>query len=498
MPLTDSFRAARWVRTINLVLQAVLFLTLFGGLNYLARNYAWGRFDLTQQRRYSLSPETISYLQNLPRPVHIVVTIADDSDDETLAQALRDIRGLLREYAYVTEGDDQRRITVDYLDIYVRRREADQLGIEQSNSIILMCGDKRRVVMLGDLYRVEAGEKKAFQGEQAITSAILDVSSPERKKVYFLAGHGELSPEDVDPTRGLSALRDMLRERNFDVESVNLAYTRKVPEKAAVLIAVAPQGRFQPIEQELLRQYLQADAGRLILLLAPTQPHGLEDLLLDWGVLVDDDVIYDTGAENMTEEGELLLRFLTPHPITRTLIDYNLQPRIGPARSVRPDPGRSLGNTVNVTTLAATSTTAWGEVGYRQNVVPTFTPGVDIRPLPGMEPRDRLGVVVASERVSVRDNLPFSVRGGRVVVFGTGDLIANNRIADVANQNIFLSAVNWSVDRDSQFNIPARPIERFQLSLSAAELTRLRYTLLLAMPGAAALLGLLVYWTRRS
>jgi hypothetical protein len=98
----------------------------------------------------------------------------------------------------------------------------------------------------------------------------------------------------------------------------------------------------------------------------------------------------------------------------------------------------------------------------------------------------------------VRDNLPFSVRGGRLVVFGTGDLIANNRIADVANQNIFLSAVNWTADPDIQFNTPARPIERFQLSLSAGELTKLRYSLLLALPGAAALLGLLVYWTRRS
>lgn len=499
MSFSDSFRAARWVRTINLVLQAVLFLTLFGGLNYLARNYAWGRFDLTQQRRHSLSAETISYLHHLQRPVRIVVTFTEDSDDENVVQAFRDVRGLLREYAFATEAQTNGRITVEYLDIYLRRREADQLGIEQPNSIILICGDKRRTVLLGDLYRVERGEKKAFQGEQAITSAILDVSSPERKKIYFLAGHGELSPDDVDPVRGLSALRDVLRERNFDVDSVNLAYTRKIPDKASVLVAVAPQGRFQPLEQELLRQYLLADAGRLILLLAPGQPHGLEDLLLDWGILVDDDVIYDIGSDNMTEEGELLLRHLAPHPVTRTLIDYNLQPRIGPARSVRPDPGRSLGNTVTVTTLAATSTTAWGEVSYRQHVVPTFNPGVDIRPIPGMEPRDRLGVVVASERVSVRDiNLPFSVRGGRVVVFGTGDLIANNRIADVANQNIFLSAVNWTVDRDSQFNIPARPIERFQLSLSAGELTRLRYTLLLALPGASALLGLLVYWSRRS
>jgi hypothetical protein len=157
-----------------------------------------------------------------------------------------------------------------------------------------------------------------------------------------------------------------------------------------------------------------------------------------------------------------------------------------------------VGNGLNVTTLAATSTTAFGEVSYRQRPIPEYTPGVDIRPVPGMEPRDRLGVVVASERVAVRDNLPFSVRGGRLIVFGTADLIANNRIAIVDNQNIFLGAVNWTVDRDANFSMPARVIERFQLSLSASELTRLRYSLLLALPGAAAFLGLIVYWTRRS
>ena len=496
MPLFDSFRAARWARTLNLLLQAILFLTLFAGLNYLARNHA-ARFDLTQQRRDSLSPETRGYLRDLPRPVRIIVTLTEDSEDANVRQAFKDMRGLLREYVYETENEENRRIVVEYLDVYQRRREADQLGIDQPDCIVLICGDKRRTVLLGEIYQVEKGEKKAFRGEQAITSAILDVSSPEKKKIYFLSGHGELSPDVVDPVHGLSSLRDALRQRNFEVDTVNLSYTRRVPDKASLLVAVWPQGAFQPLEQELLRQYLMANAGRLILLLAPGAPHGLEDLLLDWGILVDDDVIYDTGTQNMTEEGELLLRHLTPHPVTQTLIDYNLQPRIGPARSVRPDPGRSLGSGFNVTTLAATSKGAWGEVSYRLHSAHQFDPGVDIRPLPGMEPKDRLGIVVASERVSVRDKLPFSVRGGRLIVFGTGDLIANNRAAIVDNLTLFLSAVNWTVDRDANFNMPARPIGRFQLSLSAGELARLRRRLLFLLPGAALLLGVIVSWTRR-
>ena len=73
MPPIESYRTVRWIRTINLVLQAALVLTLFGGLNYLAIHYHW-RYDLSRHHRYSLSPETISYLGELKRPIRIVVT----------------------------------------------------------------------------------------------------------------------------------------------------------------------------------------------------------------------------------------------------------------------------------------------------------------------------------------------------------------------------------------------------------------------------------------
>lgn len=497
MPSPDSFRTARWLRTINLVLQAILFLTLFGGLNYLARSYAW-RFDLTQHRQHSLSPETASYLRNLHRPVRIVATFTAESDNAEVAQAYRDLNGLLREYIYTTENRPDGRITVEYIDIYQRRREADQLGIDQPNVLVFICGDKRRVVTLDELYRFENREKKAFQGEQVLTAAILDVSSPEKKKIYFLSGHGELRPDDVDPNRGLSALSEQLRLRNFAVEYLSLGITRRVPEDAALIIAAAPQGRYDASEQELLRQYLGTRAGRFIVFLAPGIAHGLDDLLYDWGVLVDDVVIYDTNPESYSDNGDFILRNFFPHPITQTLIDYRLTLRLGLCRSVRPDPGRAANDELQVTTLAATYPSAWGETGYRLSRMPEYNVGIDLKGLPNMPPANRLGVIVASERVQIRDNLPFSVRSGRLVAIGTDDMVTNQRIASEGNLAFFLNAVNWAVERDTQLNIPARPIQRYQLSLNQLELTRLRFSLLLVLPAIAAALGLFVYWSRRN
>ena len=493
----DSFRTARWIRTINLVLQAILFLTLFSGLNYLDRNHSW-RKDLTAHQRYSLSPETKSYLLNLKRPVAIVVTLTENDDSADIAQAYRDLKGLLREYSFVTDNNPNSKIDVKFIDVYQERRSADQLGIDQPNIVMLICGEQRQSLNLGELYGVKDREKTDFRGEQAITAAILSVSNPSKKKIYFLTGHGELRPDDVDPARGLSALSNELQMRNFDVEYLQISTARTVPEDADLVIAAAPQGRYDAFEQEQLREYLNKREGRLIVMLAPGIPHGLDDLLYDWGVLVDDVVIYDTDPNSFADNGDLIVWNLFPHPITQTLIDFKIPLRLGLSRSVRPDPGRVVGSGLQVVSLAATSTSAWGEVNYRQRQVPEFNLGVDLKGLPNMPPANRLSVVVASEKVQTKNNLPFTVKNGQLVVIGTDDIVANYRLAIAANQNLFLNAVNWAIDRDTKLNIPTRPIERFQLSLSQAELTKLRYSLIFALPLAAALLGIFVYWSRRN
>ena len=498
MAAFDSFRAARWLRTINLVAQAVLFLTFFLGLNYLARNHAqaW-RKDLTQYRRFSLSPESLSYVQGLQRPVNIIVTVTEDVDS-------LEVRGLLKEYENATEAHPVGKITVRYLDPYQNRREAEQLGAEQAGFVILRCGDRPHVVPFAELYRMKEGQRDAFVGEQRITQALLAVSEADQKHIYFLSGHGEFRPDDLDRAIGLSALRDQLRVRNYKVDSLDLSSAREVPKDAALLIGVAPQSRFSRPEQELLRQFLGANAGCLILFLAPgpgaaVTTLGLDDLLLDWGVLVDDDTLFESNPANTTAEGELIINYLnTTHPITKALVDSRHTLHLGNTRSVRPDPGRTLSGGLNAVALAATSTTAWGKMRFDYRSAPTFDPAADIRPLPGFEPKDRLGIAVAAERLTATNHLQLSVRGGRLVVVGSGDVVANGRIASAGHFPFMLNAVNWCVERDRDLNVPARPIEKFQLSLSASELLKLRYTLLFALPGAAAVLGLIVYWTRRS
>jgi hypothetical protein len=492
MAKPPSFRKVRWVRTLNLLAQAVLFLTLFAGLNYLAIHYAW-RFDLTDTRANSLSPETLSYLKNLNKPVRVIVTLTENNENAEVAQAYRDVSSLLREYVHATAGNDRGRISSEFIDVYQRRRDAEALGIDQPNSILILCGDRRRVVKLDELYTVKNQEKQAFKGEQALTAAILNVSSPTQTKIYFLTGHGEMSLDDVSADRGLSSLNAELISRNFAVEPLDLAQSHRIPSDAAVVVIAGPQGRFDPIEQELLRQYLTARAGRVLALMSPGYAStGLDDLFYDWGVLLDDVLVYDRGATGQSETGDLILPALADHPLTASLLAYKIPLRFGLSRSARPDPGRSLDPELIVSELVATSEQAWGERNYRDPGTPVFDPRVD---LPG-----RVTIVTASERRTAKNkNLPdFSLPSGRFVAYGSADWIANGRLGVIGNLSFFMSAINWTTDRDVNLNVPARPIAKFQLALTQQQLQRLRYSLLFALPGLAALIGFGVYWSRRN
>lgn len=495
MHFSDSFRAARWIRFTNLVLQALLFLGLFGGLNYIALNHAW-RFDLTHSRRQSLSAETRSYLERLERDVNVYVTIVRDSDNPELAQSYRDINRLLREYAYVTRASGKGRINVRTVDIYQNRREAEELKLETPNAVVLACGDHRRVMPLGEFYKVNTkeGRKESFLGESALTAAILDVSSPEKKKLYFLAGHGEMRPDDVDALRGLSQLSDELRMRNYDVAQLDLSIAHKIPDDAALILIIGQQGRVQPFEEELLRNYLQTRAGRIILMADPGAPLGLDNLLFDWGVIVYPNFIIDPDPRSFTETRDLRLWRFAPDPlshITDNIIANGLPVLVGSARVVIKELGRSEDDGLSIRELVATSENAWGETNLNLRTRPEFTPGTDLKLKNG------LGVMVISERLKPANNLPLSVRGGRLAVVGSADVVTNNRIINVGNLNLFLATVNWAVDRDTQLNIPPRPIQRFQLALSQDEQMRLRLGLFFIVPGTVGLIGLLVYWTRR-
>jgi hypothetical protein len=475
------------VRSANILFQAVFIILLFSGINYLSMKY-FNRIDMTRNRVYSLSAENLSYLRQLQEPVRVIVTLTEEEGDPDLARIYKDVRSVLREFAYATRSNPEGRIDVEYLNVYRQRRRAELLGVEDPNIVLFQAGERRKAIFVNDLYKTRDRRPSQFQGEKAFMAAILDVSSNQRPVLYFLTGHGEMRLNDVSPLRGLSQIEAALRIRNYEMREFELATSHHVPEDAAMVFIISPQTALLPIEQEAVRQYLFADAGRIFTILDPAKPHGLDDLLFEWGILVDDVLVVEADPNYRIEGGDLLVRRLAEHPATQVLVDNQIPLLSGPARSVRADPGRPLDESLTVTELMATSDAAWGERGYFDEGSISFDANSDIRgPI-------KLGSI-AERRVDSR--LGISLPGGRLIVLGTSDLFSNNRIGSFGNLTLALNTITWALGREDLLHIPTRTTDKLQLMISQEQLTYTRLGIQFAPPLIVALLGVLVLLRRR-
>lgn len=496
----DSFQANRRIRMVNLLLQAVLFMTLFAGVNYLALQHSW-RFDLTRNRIFSLSRETVSYIERIEQPVEAIVAFDTSQDDPDVQQARRDVVALLREYTRIRHGSAPV-ISLREIDVFQSPRIAAQLGVSGTNVIVFTSGDQTpRTVKYEELYRVENQQRVEFLGESRFTAAILDLTSAVKEKIYFLTGHGELDPTLPDERTGLSSFHHELRSRNFALEQLDLRQSRKIPEDAALVISIAPTQTFLEEEQELLRQYLNNDAGRFLLAVNPPMERelstGLESLLADWGLDLPDCLVVEPDPAKHLAGGDLMFgRYDPRHPIVgplRETSSWLVTSRARPVQlsSVRPNNAAlDITQLVQSSTSGQPATSGYGERSFRYRTAFDYDPGID---LPGP-----VCVAAVSQGVSVAGALPFSIRSGRLIVFGTSEFFTNQRFGLLGNSQLAVSAVNWALDRSSKVNAPPRPLHKFQLSLSEPNLMKLRLALVLVVPGAVALFGLIIHWSRRS
>jgi ABC-type uncharacterized transport system involved in gliding motility auxiliary subunit len=486
MAQETDLRSTRRSRRLHGWLQAILAITLFVGLNHLLRNHPV-EFDMTGDRRHTLSPEALSAIRQLEQPVLIVSTLREDDESIEIARAAADVRVLAQSMVSAAGGEDGR-IHFRQIDPLRQRREAEQLGIDGTNVVMIQSGTNTRRVFLDELYETQDRRRTAFRGEQIFLSAILELTSDTRPVIYFVEGHGESSIRDFDPVVGLSQLAEFLRLRNFELRQLDLSAAGNVPADAALLVIVAPKSPVLPVTQEILRSYLSRRSGRMILMLPPSVQHGLDDLLWDWGVLADDALVVDTSTAFTSQTGSLVVRRLGDHPITRPLADNQLPVLFGFARPTREDPGRGEDAGLSVVTLLQTSDTAWGERDFRTSGRMTRDP---------QDLQGPFGLAVVSERTAA-SRAGIDLPGGRLVVFGTGDFVSNGKIAQLGNWRMFLNAVNWSLARDSALEIEPRPVTRLQLALTGSQQRTLHIWILGVIPGVIALLGLAVHLVRRT
>ena len=434
-----------------------LFLVGVFGILVLA-NYIAGRhykqFDLTKNSLNSLSPQTKEVVKNLKEDVTVTAFYATAGARGADGQRVKD---MLRQYKELSP-----KLKFELIDPVADPAKAlakagsgpDSTGMAMvpSNVVWFESGGRKESV-----YNV---------GEKEFSSAILKVTRPTKKKVYFLYGHGEGYIDGSDET-SLSAIKRYLTDVNYDVSRLVLMTTKTVPTDAALVVIAGLHQALNPKEQTALSDYLN-QGGKMLLLLGFKQPVPTQ-LLGNWGIEVGSTMISDPSNPQFA----VVQRFET-HPVTRQC-QLAVLPTAVPVTAAGTPPAG-----VTVTSVLKAQDSATGEVSVgvvaTKGETPPQQPGMPPPPAPSPDQKS-----------------------SRVVVLGSASVMNDQGVMSYGRYNkaLILNTLNWLAEEDALVNIPPKDPESPPVTLMPQQARWIRLVSLLIMPLGVLLFGVGVWWRRR-
>lgn len=493
--LAQVARRERTQSGANLIIQVVLAVAIIGAINYIGtRNHK--RWDLTENKQFSLSEQTRKILKDLPGEVKVTMFVspADRSNQQN--------KDLWQEYAY-SQPDK-----VKFKAIDADRNPGEvmkfvnSLPKEQQSKVI-----EGGTIRLGTIALDYKGSVTTVTGynEQDFTSALLKATRTTQKTLYWVEGHGESDSDSYGP-EGMGQLKQSLEKQNYKIEKLPLFGAKTIPADASALVIAAPQKTYDQRELDMLTTYVKRGGKIFVMLRADTQT-GLEKWLGDnFAVTPDKDIVLEMNP-NYTVRFNPTLPAVIKYPwhaITQSFQNNRLATVFPFARSFKVADSKPEG--VTVEPLAETSDKAEGRVygdkfGADELQRP-FNPEKDIKgPL-----KVAVAVTVTTKNPAAdapqasgsTEPAPPKELKGRVVAIGS-PFFASNQFAQssFANGDFFLASMNWLAEEEALISIPPKSQETRTVELVGRQQAYLGLGTVAFPPLALLLIGGIVWWRRR-
>jgi len=449
----------------------VLFLILMGLLAFLSNRYIY-LADWTVNNQNSLNEVSLTLLQTLDEPVEIISYTNNN-------QIKQSVRELIKRYQRIKPD-----ISLSFID-----PDSDPEKIRRLN--ITVDGEM--------LIRYEGREENLAQlSEQDISNTLHRLLRAQQRKILFITGHGERTPEGT-ANFDLSNFSRHLKKQGFLLDSINLAANlgkaQTIPEDTSVLVIAGSQTALLPAEVEQLLVYINS-GGNLLWLGEPLKVssnhamHGLKPLAERLGIEFLDGVVVDPATQNydINRPDYAIVTEYPHHPINEGFSDITLYPQAAGIERLptffeeqEPEAPSSEQN-FTITDFLVTIEQSWIETSLIRDSV-HFSDLLDIS--------GPITIGMALERQ--RNN-----KQQRIVVMGDGDFLSNTFLGNAANLTMGLNIINW-LSHDEQFiSIPTRIKGDILLDISTAKLSLLGSFFLLGVPGLLTLCGTLIWFKRRN
>lgn len=440
----------------NALVATICVLTILCLINFLGFRYSW-RLDLTENQIFSLSPQSQGVVQKLQQPIKIWVFESNPNPGD---------RELLENYR--RQGTQ---FSYEFVDPQLRLSVAEQFKVQSIGEVHVEAGTRRKLLQLvNDRQRLS---------ESTITNGIEAIQSDRLSQIYFLQGHGEGSLTATE--KGLSQFNDTLGQKNYEVKPLTLATETGIPKEAAVIVIAGAKRNLLEAEAKALTEYVD-NGGSLLLLLDPRTNVGLNNLLQDWGVVLDERVVIDdSGNGKLVGLGPAtsLVTKYGDHPITKDLgngISLFPLPR---AIDLKPITG------ITQTPLIITNNKSWAEANP------------DKQPLNFDAPSDRQGPVNLGVALS-RPSKANSAKESRLVVIGNATFATNGWFEQQLNGDIALNAIGWLGQQNTRtLSIRPKNVANRRINLNPILSLVIGWTALVIIPLIGFTTAGLLWWRRR-
>jgi ABC-type uncharacterized transport system involved in gliding motility auxiliary subunit len=372
------------------------------------------RVDLTQDSRLSLSPYTLSVLDQIEHPLRVELYYRRGERQRSL-----DLLELMR--------DHSPELSYELVDLDRNPGRAKDHGVEHYDRAVLFYQGRETVVSAGT--------------EETLTGGIAKVLHEKPRVLYFVVGHRERKVAAGDDAQYGRAAQ-ILRNEGFEIRTLSLLHQPGVPDDASAVIVAGPEVDLVEAEIAKLESYL-ARGGAVLVLVDPVELPQLTAWLAKHGLVLRDDVVIDRTNRVYGSDGtNAIVPFYRQHEATRAM---DVPAVLGRARSVGLENEADDVDEKGVSVVARTaneSFAASGAARTRQGEVEFDSA------------RDRTGPIGV---MAVAYAGPDEESAGRLVVVGDADFASDDFLPLLGNKDLLVNTIGWLVaDRASG----ARPREQ--------------------------------------
>ena len=490
--ISRPMRIGRTQIGINVIAQVLLVLGLAAMVNYLGLQH-YKRWDFSRDQKYALSDKTKRFLDSIKGKVRLTVFFSN-------TPITADVQNLLTEYQYAAK----KKIDIENIDPERNLSRAKELFdkykvVTDESLIVVDYQGRNKTVKASEMAEIdqsgmalgEGPRVAAFKGEQALTSAMMDLVEGKKNTLGYVLGHKEPPLGEQSP---ISVLKTFIENENIKFQELNLYELGEIPGDVKTIVMAGPQYDFSDREMKLLRDFWEKQ-GRILLLLDPAaKTPKLNGFVNELGIKVNDDrlmVFLRTGIQELALTRDVQANFLSDSPITKRLAGARAL-FFGGTSSLTLQPDRVRAANVRIEPLLQAEKGYFAETDYNSTDQAKLQADAA---KPGGPP---LTIAASIEKGGTSDER-VQVNSARMIVASNATFIQDNALTQDQQALDFISAsVNWLLSREQLIGIAPKVPKTLTFSLTEDSLRNVRWVMLVLIPLVPAVIGAAVWWQRRA